>query len=82
MNDSLEKVAKAARIIFPVLAIAMIVMGAIRFFAGGDYAGLGEDGVLALFFIAVGYCVTPIVNYLDKKEAAEEEENAEHDTGL
>ncbi len=84
MNDSLAKVAKASRIIFPILALAMIAVGAFRYFAEQNYAALGEDGILALFFIAAGYVVTPIVNALDKMQPEVDEEGKpiEHDQGL
>lgn len=83
MNDSLGKVAKATRIIFPILAIAMIAVGAIRYFTEQNYAALGEDGILALFFVAVGYAITPIVSYLDKQEAEKDAaDESKHDQGL
>ena len=66
MNDNFEKTAKSARIIFPVIGIAMLAVGLIRFFAAGDYIGLGESGVMGLFAIAVGYVLSPILIFSAK----------------
>ena len=82
MNDPLQKVAKTSRIVFPVIGAAMLLLGVIRFFASSDYLGLGEDGILGLFFFIVGYAVTPILKHLSDKEEEKLAEQEEHDTGI
>lgn len=82
MNDNFEKTAKSARIIFPVIGIAMLAVGLIRFFAAGDYIGLGESGVMGLFVIAVGYVLSPVLRHFAQKESEQASAEEMHDQGL